>query len=234
MKIGLLTDPHYSSAELTCGRRYNSRSLEKIKKAFAHFAAENCEMVIMLGDETDREPTHEQEADNLCKIAEVIEYHGIETICLMGNHDAAVLETEHFYDCVGQQHRPRLITRGGVNLLFLDACYLHTGEHYSPRIFCDWTDTFNPHTEQLRETLAALTGNTYVFMHQNIDPNVRADHRLSNDEEIRRILEESGKVRAVYQGHYHPGCRSEHHGICYITLPAMCENEDAFETAELL
>ena len=33
MKIGLWTDSHYSTALLTCGKRYNSASLEKIRKA---------------------------------------------------------------------------------------------------------------------------------------------------------------------------------------------------------
>ena len=33
MKIGIFTDSHFSSAEVTCGNRYNSRSLEKIRRA---------------------------------------------------------------------------------------------------------------------------------------------------------------------------------------------------------
>ena len=33
MKLGIFTDSHYSSQEVTCGNRYNSRSLEKIRKA---------------------------------------------------------------------------------------------------------------------------------------------------------------------------------------------------------
>ena len=39
------------------------------------------------------------------------------------------------------------------------------------------------------------------------------------------IVRESGAVKAVYQGHFHPGCRSEYDGVSYITLPAMCEGE---------
>ena len=34
-----------------------------------------------------------------------------------------------------------------------------------------------------------------------------ADHRAANAEEICRIIEESGKVKAVYQGHFHWGNR---------------------------
>ena len=70
-------------------------------------------------------------------------------------------------------------------------------------------------------------------MHQNIDPQIQPDHRLSNDAEIRAILEESGKVRSVFQGHYHPGHRSHVNGIEYFTLPAMCENENTWWTMEI-
>jgi len=114
----------------------------------------------------------------------------------------------------------------------VDACYLRSGAHYIPGPF-DWTDTFYPHTEQLSQTLETLSGNVYVFMHQNIDPEIREDHRLYNDAQIRSILEKSGKVRAVYQGHYHPGHRAEVNGISYVTLPAMCENEQAYFVVEM-
>ena len=71
MKLGIFTDPHYSSAELTCGRRYNSRSLAKIQAALARFAAERFDLVVCLGDLIDREPTHEAEATNLAALARV-------------------------------------------------------------------------------------------------------------------------------------------------------------------
>ena len=70
-------------------------------------------------------------------------------------------------------------------------------------------------------------GDVYVFLHQNIDPNIREDHRLYNSVEINDLLHESGKVKAVYQGHYHPGAESKHGDIEYFSFPAMCENENA-------
>ena len=65
-------------------------------------------------------------------------------------------------------------------------------------------------------------------MHQNIDPDIHESHRLSNSEIIREIIEKSGKVKTVYQGHYHAGEKSRHNGIDYITFPAMCQNEKAY------
>jgi len=66
-----------------------------------------------------------------------------------------------------------------------------------------------------------------VFMHQNIDPDIHVSHRLSNDAVIRRVLEENGRVKCVIQGHYHEGAENTVNGIRYLTLPAMCEREDA-------
>ena len=36
----------------------------------------------------------------------------------------------------------------------------------------------------------------------------------------------SGKVKAVFQGHYHKGHETVIDGIPYHTLPAMCEGEE--------
>ena len=64
MKIGLFSDPHYSSQELTGGNRRNNLSLGKMRRALEHFAAAGCDRVICLGDLTDTEDTKAQEEAN--------------------------------------------------------------------------------------------------------------------------------------------------------------------------
>lgn len=231
MKLGLFSDPHYSSREITCGRRYNSRSLEKMREAYAAFAAAGCELVVCLGDLIDREDSHQQEIENLTAAAAVIRRSGIDTVCLTGNHDAFAFTAEDFYAVLGGC-RPTNRKIDGKTLVFLDACYFHDGNHYIPGDD-DWTDTYYPHTAALEQALAEAEGEVHVFVHQNIDPTVREDHRVKNSGEIRRILEQSGKVKAVYQGHYHPGSLCRHGGIDYVTLAAMCEREQAYDIVKI-
>ena len=78
MKIGIFTDSHYSSAEVSCGRRYNNKSLAKIKEAYAAFEREGCALAVCLGDLIDTEVTVELEVENLKKIDGVIRVREID------------------------------------------------------------------------------------------------------------------------------------------------------------
>lgn len=227
MKIGIFTDSHYSSAELTCGKRYNSRSLGKIKEAMTYFEKEKCNLAICLGDLIDHEDSKAKVIHNLSQIAEVFHAAPFRTFVLMGNHDGFSLTEDEFYSVLGESSRPVSINTEESRLIFVDACYYDTGVHYSPELSSDWTNTFFPHTEWLKKELDAAEKSACLFMHQNIDPAVRKDHCLHNAEEIRNVLELSGKVKNVYQGHYHPGNKNYQNGVSYVTFPAMCELDGA-------
>ena len=220
MKIGLFSDPHYSSQELTGGNRRNNLSLGKMRAALEHFAAEQCDRVICLGDLTDTEDTKEKEIANMRQIAALFAEYPMPITVVMGNHDAYVFTAEEFYALLGGCE-PMDIHQEGKHLLFLDTNYTAAGVKYTPHGFC-WDDAGLPDPEALRDELAALDGDVYIFMHQNIDPSIPAqDHRLANADAVCDIIEDSGKVRAVYQGHFHWGNRSARNGVEYITLPAM-------------
>ena len=231
MKLGLFTDPHYSSQDVTCGNRFNNQSLRKIIEAYDCFTKENCDLVVCLGDLTDTEDTHEKELENLRQIAEVVRRAPMDTVCVMGNHDAFAFTPDEFYSVL-DGCRPENRFTNDINLLFLDTCYYKNGIRYAPG-GGDWTDTFLPDPNALKKLLCETDAKTYIFLHQNTDLTVRADHRLYNAEEVSDIIESSGKVRTVFQGHYHLGQTSLHNGVQYITLPAMCEAENRYYIYEL-
>jgi 3',5'-cyclic AMP phosphodiesterase CpdA len=231
MRIGIFSDPHYSSQEITCGKRYNSCSLAKIRAAYEDFKREHCDLIVCLGDLTDKEETIEKELQNLREISDVMHDCRVPTVCLMGNHDAFTLTPEQFYGTLGiDPPADRCID--GKTLIFLDACYFRSGVRYAPGD-SDWRDAFLPNESVLKEKLDRAEHDVYIFIHQNIDPSVRADHRISNAESVFEIIGQSGAVKAVFQGHYHPGKHSKHDGVEYVTLPAMCENEAAYFIYEI-
>ena len=46
---------------------------------------------------------------------------------------------------------------------------------------------------------------------------------MQNADNVRRVLEQSGKVIGVLQGHFHWGNYSDIHGIHYCTIQAIVE-----------
>lgn len=230
MKIGIYTDPHYSSQEITCGNRYNNKSLTKMAEAYNDFKKAGCNLVICLGDLTDTEETKEKEIFNMRKIMTFLSFYSMPTAVVMGNHDAYVFEPNEFYALLGGC-KPRDWVMGDTTLLFLDANYNPDGTPYQPHAF-HWDKCYIP-TEGLRERLANAEGDVYVFLHQNLDPTCPADHRPVNADEVCKILADSGKVKAVYQGHFHWGADTERDGIRYVTLPAMCCYDNTHKIIEI-
>lgn len=231
MKIGVFTDSHYSSKKVTCETRYCSKSLIKIKKAYDCFKKEKCELVVCLGDLIDTENTIEKEIENLKSIAKIINSSPIPTVCLMGNHDAFVLTPKDFYSYLNI-NPPKDISQNGLQLIFLDACYFKNGKHYAPGD-SEWKDCFLKDEKELEEKLKSSKDKTYIFIHQNINPAIRADHRIYNGDKVFKIINSSEIVDTVFEGHYHPGNYSVYNGVKYVTLPAMCETEDGFSIIDL-
>lgn len=189
------------------------------------FADADC--VICLGDLTDDSGSDEANAQRLKEISAAIHSYGKPFYCLMGNHDCDAFEWDAFNELTGGAIPPFCLRNGEKALVFLDANYDANEMRYSVGKV-DWTDTRIP-----SDQIAALDrllkdpdiDEAIIFVHQNLDPNVQWQHIIANSGEIREMLSNSGKVRRVIQGHYHPGYDSIIDGIRYHTLPAMCEGE---------
>lgn len=236
MKLGLFTDPHYSTKELTCKTRRPSLSYGKIGEAMEHFAREGVDMVICLGDLVDDCGSTEENIEAIKRITDLVRSYGIPFYCMMGNHDYQNFTRAEFDSYTRGAYPPFSLEMGESLLIFLDCNYRKCGRIYGPDDV-DWKDTRLP-DEQLTKMRKLIEASPekeiYVLSHQNIDSGIRADHVTDNADEIRAILSSHANVRAVIQGHYHRGHDNVIDGIQYHTLPAMCEGEgNYFEIFEV-
>ena len=231
MRIGLYTDTHYSSFDIGGSARRRTLAPERVKAAYDSFIARGCDMAVCLGDLTDGDVSAEKERENLVFLSSVIDSYPIPSVVLMGNHDAFDFTPDEFYYLIGEDKRPHDISDGGRKLIFIDACWFRNGRHYMPGD-SDWTDTFYPYAGDIPRLLGDCR-EAYIFMHQNIDPDLPQNHRLYNADRMISVIRDDGRVKKVFQGHYHPGHVSEHDGIGYVTLPALCENDGAYMITDL-
>ncbi|MDF2686563.1 MAG: metallophosphoesterase [Clostridia bacterium] len=243
MKIGLFTDSHYSTEDYDpiVPSRRPLLSMEKIKNALKEFIENETELIICLGDLVNVRENSENELNifNLKEITKIISDSGIKTYCILGNHDLIAFDSDEFTRLTGIKTAPLTIRQGednedihieDIQFVLLDANYSRDGLSYR-KGGNDWTDSFIPgeQLEWLKTVLNDANKKVYVFIHQCLNLCGGISHMISNADEIRKILEESGKVRAVYQGHYHKGDYRVINGIEYITLKAMCEGvENSF------
>lgn len=236
MKLGLFTDPHYCSKEVTCRTRRPSLSYGKVLEAMEHFRAARVDMILCLGDLIDDCGDKQLNTEKTAELIALIRSYGTPFYSLMGNHDAHVFTKEEFNTHTEGAFPPTSLTFEGKTLIFPDTNYSDDGTPYAPGKI-DWKNSYIPNCE-LRALKDILdhpdTKKAYIFTHQNLDPEVQVDHIIRNAAVVREIIRSSGKVRAVFQGHYHKGHDNVIDGIPYRTLPAMCEGErNMFEIVEL-
>jgi len=227
MKIGLFADPHYGKEEVSVTTRHPRLSYEKLGEAMEVFQEEKVDLIINLGDLIDGEISAAATRDVLSHISVLLNSSGVETLSIMGNHDAFSVDRYRFGVLTKTPLAPLHRKYGDIDIILLDANTHRDGRPYQVGED-DWTDTMVPEDQVawLKRELEQCGEKTYVFSHQLIDYNMNQDHVIENAEDICAILSASGKVKEVYQGHYHQG--GEHHigHIPYRTLKAMCEGYD--------
>jgi len=228
LKIGLFTDAHYCRAERLCRTRRPSLSLEKIREAMTFFQKEQVDLCICLGDLCDHGENDTKESVTECfrEAVSLILSFDIPFYLVPGNHDYLMMTGEEIFDVCRCPAPPCVIRFGARQLILLDANYRANGVRFD-RAGVEWTDANLPDAQLtfLKAALADAAGECVVMIHENLDPLIDERHVVKNAADVRTLLENSGKVRTVIQGHYHKGGEHVINGIRYVTLPAMCEGE---------
>jgi alkaline phosphatase len=221
LKIGLLTDVHYADREVRMNRFYRE-SLAKLRECIDRFNELKSDFVVELGDLIDAADSIGSEIAHLKTIAAEYARFAGPRHYVLGNHCVDTLTKEEFLEHSGASAPYYSFDAGPFHFVVLDACYRADGVAYARKNF-HWTDTEIPPAERdwLRADLAGTGKPTLVFVHQRLD--VENNYGVKSAAEVRRILEESDRVLAVFQGHSHRNEYKEIGGIPYCTLRAMVE-----------
>jgi len=228
VRFGIVTDCHYADAD-TAGTRFYRDSLDKLGECVEVMNEQQVDFIVELGDFKDQNsPPVEQKTLSYLRAVEGVfckfngpGYH------VLGNHDQDSLSKAQFLTNIENTGIDPGISYysfdfNGVHFVVLDANYKSDGTDYDHGNF-DWTDANVPPAEQqwLRLDLAASSKPVIVLVHQLLDG--AGSHYVKNAAEVRQILEQSGRVLAVFQGHRHDGGYSLIERIHYYTLKAVIE-----------
>ena len=236
VRLGLVTDLHYADKP-SAGSRHYRETLGKLEEAAKQFQADKPEFVVELGDFIDAADSVEVEKGYLKRINKDFQALPGKKHYVLGNHCVHTLTKEEFLEGVGQKKSYYSFDANGFHFVVLDACFRGDGKPYGRKNF-EWTDPNIPGDEVdwLRTDLKETDGQTIVFVHQRLD--VSNSYGVKNAAAVRKVLEESGKVLAVFQGHSHKNAYREISGIHYCVLVAMVEGSggenNGYSTMDIL
>ena len=227
-RFGIVTDCHYADAEAQ-GTRFYRESLDKLSECAALMNTERVDFLIELGDfkDQDKPPAEKKTLSYLQAVEKAFKRFNGPAYHALGNHDMDSISKMQFLKRVentkiDSNRSYYSFDSNGLRYVVLDANYRTDGTDYNHGNF-DWTDANIPSKELdwLRKDLAAAPGAVIVFIHQLLDGT--GSVYVKNAAQVRKILEASGKVLAVFQGHHHTGSYSNIAGIHYYTLKAVIE-----------
>lgn len=229
MRFALITDVHFGPLAYFEGKlRKLSHEAGALTRAFVERmnSLEHPDLVVNLGDVIEDE-SRDADLARYREFLTVLSELDAPVLHLAGNHDQINLSEDDLralWQHTGPLHYSRDI--GGVHFVVLNTLETKDVCVRVPEAQVAWLErdlaqaglpvivlTHHPLSDQ------DLTGNRWFE---------KAPHicRVAERREIRRVLETSGKVKAVLNGHVHWNHFDVINGIAYVTLQSLIENLD--------
>lgn len=228
MKFLVITDLHYSQRNIPGEERQNFLSADKLKSIIAGYA-DGCDFIMDLGDTADCYTDLASQKEAMSEIAKILDSSGLPYHCLIGNHDTS-LQKQDITKILSMPHRYYSFETDEYMCLVLDPNMNDVNVPYPEREI-EWAYT-HLDDEQLRwmkEMIQNTEKDVLVFSHELMMlesyDNIN-DHVIMNRDKALDIFESSGKVKAVFTGHYHYGDYVKHNGISYLTFSSLCLYDD--------
>ena len=228
VRFGLVTDIHYADIDTRIGRHYRD-SIGKLNECSDLMNSQNVDFIIELGDFKDQNnnPTEEKTIEYLQTVEKTYQNFQGPTYHVLGNHDMDSISKKQFLahiqnTGIAPESSYYSFDKNGVRFIVLDANFSSDGTDYDHGKF-DWTDAnISPaQLDWLRNVLNASNQSAIVFTHQRLD-GVGSVY-IENADQVCKVLEDSGKVLAVFHGHHHEGGHNLINGIHYYTLKALVD-----------
>jgi len=232
VRFGLFSDIHYADRE-PVGNRFYRQSLTKVQETIDKMNEGKVDFVIELGDFKDQDPIPNETntLKYLTDIESVFRKFNGPTYHVLGNHDMDGISKSQFLERVvntgiSSSKSYYSFNLNGIHFVVLDGNFTKENKAYNHGNF-NWEDTFFPESQAnwLKDDLKANQFPAVVFIHQMLDDSKGVKQSVKNAAEVRQILEQSGEVIGVFQGHVHEERYKLINRIPYYSVNAVADGD---------
>lgn len=229
MRIALITDVHFGPDARHAGKlRKLSHCAGELTRAFVTTMNDSVQpdLVVNLGDVIEDESAGVDQA-RYREFAGLLGEIDAEIVHVAGNHDSVHISDQELAEL--WQHEGRLFF--SREFMGWHLVVLRSEEHGAQGIWIP-----EEQLEWLADDLARTNASTLVFVHHPLSEMDLTGNRwfegrphlcrVANRRDVRALLERSGKVRAVFNGHAHWNHCDVISGIPYVTVQSLIENID--------
>jgi 3',5'-cyclic AMP phosphodiesterase CpdA len=236
MKFAIINDIHNgppNSGFINGIQRKLTYKAEGLVKAFGEEmnAHEHPEFVIILGDFIEDVNDRTTDIEYFKKTADLLSHFEMPAYPLIGNHDIRTLSDNDIKKILNYERLHYSFDKDNYHFICLS--FEMTGNHTS-----DLSDirakVSKEQQEWLKHDLSNTTKDTIVFIHYGLaEDDMKGNFwfesgknnaLLDNRDEVKEILETSGKVKAVISGHQHWNRMKVENGIPYFIVTSLVEN----------
>ena len=241
IRFGMVSDVHFANRE-PAGERFYQQSLAKVQEAIDRMNQEKLDFVIELGDFKDQDavPNEANTLKYLTEIESVFQQFDGPTYHVLGNHDMDGISKLQFLERVENTDIPDSksyysFNKKKIHFVVLDGNFTKEGKAYDHGNF-SWEDAGIPEEEVnwLKDDLKSNKLPVIVFIHQMLDDSKNAKQAVQNAAKVRQILEQSGNVICVFQGHVHEERYNLINGIHYYSVNAVVDGNGPENSAYMI
>ena len=236
VRLGIVTDAHVHDTESPNEGKVMSNYAERLTAFVDSMNVWPADAILQLGDLVNGAFVMGAELGDPIRIPGLLA-HGVSLLArfagpvyqVIGNHDVYDLSKPEYLAGIGAQGTWYSLDLGAFHIVVLDAQFNRNGEDYG---HIGWmVQGMIPDSELawLAVDLAATDKPTIVCVHQPLDVDfslTAGGPPIFNYLDVRRVLADSGRVIAVFQGHTHDSSHREFDGIHYVTFAAMVDHTE--------
>lgn len=228
MKFAIITDIHLGPNALYKGkvRKISDNVKEHVNDFVEKMNTEyKPEFVVTLGDQIQDED-EENDKKNMSDIIGMLGKLNSPVYFAAGNHDLKNISEQELADFFKQKRLFYAFDCGDYHGVVL---YSKVVEKENIQITMEQIDWLKKELEHSKKDCVVFVH--HALADQDLSGNPWFEEKpnaclVRNREEVRKILEDSGKVVAVFNSHLHWDRMHVHNNIPYFTLQSLVENED--------